>query len=197
MLKLLIARSSRQLINACSAFGTALMMASRAGNLQAVRLLIHNGGDAAVMQCDNQGDTALHHAARCGSLPVMQELISAGGSELVERTNNRGLTAEQEAHNKGIRDAEFWLAGCRVKLSTLSRQIGTDDQGEQLSKEQMLQRFQQPVVLQDQNASLSMSVFLRDVYHDLETVNSDLESIKLTRAGAAAQRQLSDENSAT
>jgi ankyrin repeat protein len=107
LVKLIGSRCTTQQINACCAFGTALSIACRAGNLTIVDYLLQKG--ASMLCNDEQLDTALHHAARHGRLSVVKRLVEIGGLQLVQLNNMKRLRADQVAHAANHENVEHWL----------------------------------------------------------------------------------------
>ena len=55
---------------------SALILAAKSGNIDALKILINNGGTILEFGIsDNKGNTALHHAAKQGNLDIL-ELLS-------------------------------------------------------------------------------------------------------------------------
>ena len=104
--------------------GSALGLASLAGQRESVAFLLQKGADPNLE--GNDGSTPMHGAAFMGHLEVVQELIAAGGSPFHQ--NNRQETpidscsAPWSDELKGI--AEFILAitNIQLELDALSEQ---------------------------------------------------------------------------
>ena len=77
-------------INAKNGYGyTALIDASKNGDLEKVKLLIENGANIEVK--DNKGDTALILASYCRRLEIIKYLVEKGAN--INATNDNGRTA--------------------------------------------------------------------------------------------------------
>ena len=90
-------------VNATNKNGTsALMIASRRGNIDAISVLLHVGADR--NSVDGNGDTLLHYAVdgEC-SKEVLQAIVESGID--VNATNKNGTTALMKASRRGNIDA--------------------------------------------------------------------------------------------
>jgi hypothetical protein len=66
--------------------GSSLMIAARAGNPEAVTVLLM--AECSVSLVDSQGETALHRALACGNLEVVRLLLTAGAPATHRGTQN-------------------------------------------------------------------------------------------------------------
>lgn len=97
---------------------TALMAASRNKSIEAVDILIKNGADVDIVNCN--GDTALSYAALKGSLAIVELLINNGAS-LWPENNFMNHTAWGWAEWLGHKEVQTFLEQMKEKKEELIR----------------------------------------------------------------------------
>jgi ankyrin repeat protein len=84
--------------------GTALQIATKAGSLDIIQLLLDHGADINASPAAQEGMTALQAASRAGSLDVVRRLLEAGADVNASPALHSGMTALQAASRAGSLD---------------------------------------------------------------------------------------------